>query len=188
MTLLSGRSLSVVVLDLTSSVLLRVHQRGHDNCPVPSWRCSLDTRCSSSARLAFRRGCDCSRLSPGVDCPVQVGAALWTLAIRHRPGLHVVSVVTAPDCRPVSAAAVWTLALRHQPGFRRQCCDSSNLRLRVCCPVPLWRCSLDARYCSLAWSSSSVLLQVHQRDHRVYCSVPSWRCSLAANYPSTVCS
>ena len=49
-----------------------------------------------------------------------VGAALWTLATRHRPGLHVVSVVTVPDCRPVSAvphhvgAALWPLAIHRR--------------------------------------------------------------------------
>ena len=124
MALLSGHSLLVLLLVFTSSVLLRVHQRGHDNCPVPSWRCSLDTRYSSSARLAFHRGGDCSRLSPGVGCPVQVVAALSPLAIHRRSALDVVSVVTFPDCGLVSAVpyhvgvALWALTIhRHRLGL-----------------------------------------------------------------------
>ena len=53
-----------------------------------------------------------------------VGAALWTLAVPRRPGLHIASVVTVPyNVIPVSAVlpqvgtALWTLAVPRCAGL-----------------------------------------------------------------------
>ena len=92
-----------------------------------------------------------------------VGAALWTLAVPRRPGLHIASVVTVPDnVVPVSAvlSPSWHCSLDARcPSLcwssRRKCCESIRRRgLRVCRPVPCWCCSLDVCYPS---TSSAVV-------------------------------
>ena len=102
LALLSGRSLFVVGLFFIVIVTSRLWPCVC--CPVPSWRCSLDASYStsfwSSRGQCWYRSIDAVLVS---TVPYHAGAALWTLAIRRRPSLHVVSVVTVPDCGFVSA-------------------------------------------------------------------------------------
>ena len=62
----------------------------------PTWRCSLDTRYSSFFWSLRRQCCYGSTNVDTTTVLYQVGAALWTVAIRHHFELYVVSVATGP--------------------------------------------------------------------------------------------